>query len=73
MEGLAEIKKQEEDSDQMYRKGMPVLDSTHNGVCYCAVGECDCDGSIWNQKFGKLNRDGFTLGRFSLWAKRPIK
>lgn len=48
MEGLAEIKKQEEDSDQMYRKGMPVLDSTHNGVCYCAVGECDCDGSIWN-------------------------
>lgn len=28
--------------------GYPVWDSTPNGTCDCAVGECDCDGSIWS-------------------------
>lgn len=28
--------------------GLPVWDITPTGHCDCAVGECDCDGSIWN-------------------------
>lgn len=44
MNRLAQIKKQEE---EVAIKGAPVWDSTPNGVCDCAVGECDCDGSIW--------------------------
>ena len=29
--------------------GEPVWDTASDGTrCDCAVGECDCDGSIWN-------------------------
>ena len=46
MESLAKIKNQEGFAPI---KGAPVYDVTPNGsTCDCAVGECDCDGSIWN-------------------------
>ena len=43
VDSLAQIKKVVNKST-----GAPVWDSTPNGSCDCAVGECDCDGSIWN-------------------------
>lgn len=46
MEQLAEIKKQEEECAIV--KGAPKWNSTPEGACDCAVGECDCDGSIWS-------------------------
>ena len=39
---LAQIKEESEP------KGMPSWDTTDDGRCDCAIGECDCDGSIWS-------------------------
>lgn len=47
MARLSQIKKQQEEESQESR-GAPVWDKTPTGVCDCSVGECDCDGSIWN-------------------------
>ena len=45
MKQLSQIKAQMEEPT----KGMPVWDTTASGSrCDCAVGECDCDGSIWS-------------------------
>lgn len=44
MEKLSAIKEQ---AAQTPIKGAPVWDETPSGACDCAVGECDCDGSIW--------------------------
>ena len=45
MNRLSEIKKQAAEKV----KGAPVWDrKSDGGVCDCAVGECDCDGSIWS-------------------------
>lgn len=45
MKGLLEFKKKVEPANI----GVPVWDTTSSGnTCDCAVGECDCDGSIWN-------------------------
>lgn len=45
MEKLADIK---ENVGQSSMGGAPVWDETPSGGCDCAVGECDCDGSIWH-------------------------
>lgn len=53
-EGKKPLQKKTVDSLAQIKKvvnkptGAPVWDSTPNGSCDCAVGECDCDGSIWN-------------------------
>lgn len=46
MSELNQVKKMV--SDEEYHQGQPVWDKTATGVCDCGVGECDCDGSIWN-------------------------
>ena len=39
---------QSEESDESYG-APPVWDEMSDGsVCDCAVGECDCDGSVWS-------------------------
>lgn len=48
MDTLAQVKKEVEPEAVSRPTGMPVWDETPNGTCDCAVGECDCDGSIWN-------------------------
>lgn len=46
MKQLSQIKAQVEATPI---KDMPVWDTTASGSkCDCAVGECDCDGSIWS-------------------------
>ena len=46
MEQLSSISKKKEET--VVSKGAPVWNQTSSGVCDCAVGECDCDGSIWH-------------------------
>lgn len=47
MNKLSSIKKELERNDGYY-KGDPVIEKLPNGgTCDCAIGECDCDGSIW--------------------------
>ena len=48
MQKLSEVKQQVKPVVEHKPTGAPVWDSTPNGTCDCAVGECDCDGSIWN-------------------------
>lgn len=45
MKQLSQIKAQVATTSN---KGMPVWDTAASGnKCDCAVGECDCNGSIW--------------------------
>lgn len=46
MEWLSQLAEQQKEPQES--KGAPVWDKTSTGVCDCAVGECDCDGSIWS-------------------------
>ena len=46
MQQIHQIRQQTENKNY----GAPVWDETPTGTCDCAVGECDCDGSIWNQQ-----------------------